>query len=278
MSIAASIVGFDSAWTDKPTAPGAICAIRIGRDGRRSFEQPRLASFADALEFIRDEHRASALCVVAIDQPTIVPNLTSLRPVERVAASLVSYCGGGVQPANRSKIGMFCDNSPIWAFKAALGATEEPETARIAAQGLFIVEVFPALALPGLEPAFFGRRMAPRYNPARRSTFRRQSWTDVVSLVRRYAIAAEIEGIAEWSLATDAIETPRKADQDRLDAVLCALIGYHWRHADRSGSVMIGDLITGYMIAPTSPVALARLMATAKSIGVPVDGRRLDEP
>lgn len=278
MRIATSIIGFDSAWTDKPSAPGAICAIRIDKDGITSFEQPRLSSFASALGFIRAEQDACGLCIVAIDQPTIVPNLTSLRPVERVAASLVNFCGGGVQPSNRSKIGMFCDNSPIWAFKAALGAIEEPETARTATQGLFIMEVFPALALPAMEPAFFGHRRAPRYNPARRSTFRRQGWADVINLVRRYAVAASLDGVVEWSNQVDAIEKPRKADQDRLDAVLCALVGFHWRHRDRSNSVMIGDLVSGYMIAPTSPVALARLRAMAKSIGVPVDGRRLDEP
>jgi predicted RNase H-like nuclease len=55
----------------------------------------------------------------------VVPNLTEMRPVERAAAALVSWLGGGVQPANRGKLGMFCDASPIWRFLTALGAGEE---------------------------------------------------------------------------------------------------------------------------------------------------------
>jgi predicted RNase H-like nuclease len=47
------------------------------------------------------------VCVVTIDQPTMVPNPGGMRPVDKVAASLISWLGGGVQPANRSKKGMF---------------------------------------------------------------------------------------------------------------------------------------------------------------------------
>ena len=108
-------VGFDSAWTDKPSAPGAICSVTYD-DGRFTrFEPPRLASFAQALDFIRSVHAAGPT-LVAIDQPTIVPNATGMRPVDRQAASLISWLGGGVQPANRGKMGMFDDASPIWRF------------------------------------------------------------------------------------------------------------------------------------------------------------------
>ena len=107
-------VGFDSAWTDNERAPGAICALEIAGGGLRRFHPPRLVRFAEALEFIREVRSPNGVTLVALDQPTIVRNHTSLRPVERVAASLISWLGGGVQPSNRSKIGMFCDNSPKW--------------------------------------------------------------------------------------------------------------------------------------------------------------------
>jgi predicted RNase H-like nuclease len=145
-----SIVGFDSAWTDKVRAPGAICAIHQGgrEDGYASFIAPRLASFAQGLEFIAEQRSHAARVVVALDQPTIVPNTTGSRPVDKVAGSLVSWIGGGVQPANRSKAGMFDDAAPLWSFLSALGAREDPEAARVAVEGLHLIEVFPALACP----------------------------------------------------------------------------------------------------------------------------------
>jgi predicted RNase H-like nuclease len=266
-----SIVGFDSAWVDSPHAPGAICSIAIGNDGLTKFEPPVLASFNQALAFIERERSRHALCIVALDQPTIVPNMTSLRPVERVAASVVSFVGGGVQPSNRSKKGMFDEAAPIWRFKAELDALEEPERCRIANEGLFLIEVFPALALTGFEPAFGKRLAGPRYNPNRRKTFRYSDWSAVISMVQVYGDNAGIDGINPWVQEFASISTPRKQDQDRLDAALCALIGYHWRIMPRTDSIMIGDLANGYMVAPVSPEIRFRLEAAARKCGVPVD-------
>ena len=211
-------------------------------------------------------------CFVALDQPTIVPNLTSLRPVDRVAASLISWLGGGVQPANRSKIGMFDDAAPLWPFLSRLDAIEDPEQARSASSGRYLIEVFPALALASLEGAFFGRRLGPRYNPARRKTFRLSDWQALMAALLRYADAKEIEGVSGWIGELGLIEKPAKADQDKLDAVLCAIIGFHWLAAPRHQSIMIGDLESGYMIAPVTTDARARLEAAAFRYSVPVDG------
>ncbi|MEI7601546.1 MAG: DUF429 domain-containing protein, partial [Aestuariivirga sp.] len=92
------IFGFDSAWTDAPKAPGAICAIAFDDHGQVEFHEPRLVSFAEARVFIEALRQDFAVSIVALDQPTIVPNASGSRPVDKVAASLVSFVGGGVQP------------------------------------------------------------------------------------------------------------------------------------------------------------------------------------
>lgn len=269
-----SIIGFDSAWTDNPRAPGAICTIRIGLAGRRTLVPPRLASFDEALAAIEAESAISDLRLVALDQPTLVPNATGMRPVDRVAASLISWLGGGVQPANRGKAGMFDDAAPLWRFKDRLGAVEDPEASREAMRGLYLMEVFPALAMPSLDPAFDGRLRGPRYNPARRKTFTLAGWQAVIAAVRRQAVESRIAGLADWADDLARIATPRKADQDRLDAVLCALIGLHWHVRPRDASIMIGDRIAGYMVAPASPSVRTRLETAAKACAVPVDPER----
>ena len=73
--------------------------------------------------------RGDGVTLVALDQPTIVPNAAGARPVERLAASLMGWLGGGVQPANTGRTGLFCPAAPIWRFLAALGATHDPERA-----------------------------------------------------------------------------------------------------------------------------------------------------
>jgi predicted RNase H-like nuclease len=265
------IIGFDSAWTDNKRARGAICALIVGNDGAITFVPPRQASFDEALAFIETQKNAGGACLIAIDQPTIVPNKIGCRPVDRIAASLISFIGGGVQPANRSKTGIFDDDAPIWRFKKRLRATENPEMSRTATSGLFIIEVYPYLALPALNPAFSGRLNGPKYNPTNKK-FRKNDWCAVIKTVERYARIAGIEGVEIWARQLAENTPPKKAEQDQLDSVLCALVGYHWRAKPRTHSVMIGDLVDGYMIAPTHSVTGGRLAVAAKKHSVPIDG------
>ena len=270
-----TVVGFDSAWTDNAKAPGAVCAIRCDHHGYLSSSDPQLASFNEAFDFIAAEQLKCDVCVVAIDQPTIVPNLGGMRPVDKVAASLISWLGGGVQPANRSKKGMFDDDAPIWRFKQRLSASEDAEVARSAEQGLFLIEVFPALALPSLEAVYFGPLAAPCYNPGNKGRFRLSDWIGVTTMVDRHAATLGLGSLATWASNASLISKPRKSDQDKLDAAICALVGMLWRSKDRSESIMVGNAEFGYMIAPASPEVRARLREAATRHNVPIDGAYL---
>jgi predicted RNase H-like nuclease len=269
--MAVTFVGFDSAWTDNPTLPGAICSIDY--DGKRfsGFKEPALARFSQALDFVREIRGPAKLTLVAIDQPTIVPNHSSMRPTERVAASIISWLGGGVQPANRGRVGMFDDGAPIWRFLRDLGAAEDPERGRSADVGLYIMEVFPALALPAFHEDFCGRLRAPRYNPARR-TFRKEDWGRVVEVVAAESEKLGCSIVKNWCASLKAVGNPRKSDQDRLDAVICLLIAIRWRLSPREQSVMIGDMTQGYIVAPVTDETRRRLKARADLTGVALDG------
>jgi len=231
MDGATAIVGFDSAWADK--APGAICALVVDAEGAVGFKPPELASFDQALGFVETESLMCDACLIAVDQPTIVPNTMGCRPVDRVTGSLISFIGGGVQTANRSKQGLFDDNAPFWRFKACLGATEDPERSRTAITGRFIIEAFPALALSIFNSAFFGRLRAPKYNPANKRKFRSEDWIDVVETVRRYAQLAGIKGIEKW--ANEILQIP---------SLRAAKIGSMQLYAPLSGTNGDGGLVT----------------------------------
>lgn len=263
-----TLIGFDSAWTDNKKAPGAICALAF--DGLKSiaFHAPRLSTFDEAIAFIESVRSTDGATLIALDQPTIVPNLKSMRPVERVAANLISWIGGGVQPSNRGKVGMFCDASPIWTFLGKLNALEDPEAARTAATGTHVMEVFPALALPSLDPQFFNRLAGPRYNPGRKQTFRLEDWQKVANAAAAQFRTFGVDEAADWCAKESDRASPTKADQDRLDAMLCLLVVMHWRLGPRDRSMMLGDLETGYMIFPASDEVKARISARAEKIGV----------
>jgi predicted RNase H-like nuclease len=256
--------GFDSAWTDNPKAPGAICAVGFDTQGHRTFWEPQLVSFAEALQFIKTHRKNFEYSLVALDQPSIVPNQSGSRPVDKVAASLVSFIGGGVQPANRGKVGMFCDASPVWSFLSALGAVQDPMLSREASNGLFLIEVFPALALPSLNERFAGRLSAPKYNPQNRKKFSEQDWQEVIRTVSTIANNLQLSELAEWADGLTTKERPRKGEQDKLDAAICLLVGILWRLAPSNSAAMIGSIEEGYMISPISEATRPRLSDAAK--------------
>jgi predicted RNase H-like nuclease len=268
-------IGFDSAWTDNPKAPGAICAVGIENGHPARFHAPQLVSFDQALTFIQETRSETGATLIALDQPTVVPNLISMRPVERVAASLISWLGGGVQPSNRGRRGMFCDASPIWRFLTALGALgaeESPEQARTATTGLYLMEVFPALALASLDNGFFGRMNAPRYNPDRKKTFLMADWVRVAEAAARKANELGCAELSEWCCTAGRTAHPLKANQDKLDSALCVLIALHWRLRPREASLFLGDLTTGYMVLPASREVREYLTKPARKHLVAMDG------
>ena len=265
-----AFVGFDSAWADRD--PGGITYATF-EDGRpHSFVDPELVHFKDAAQIIEQLRDTCAYVLVSIDQPTLVPNEEGMRPVEKVAASLIGSLGSGVQPAFRGgkKAAMFGPSAPIWEFLRRIGARENPPAARDATQGLHLLEVFPALALPALEPAFLTRGWTARYNPDRNFTL--SDWKLVASTVRRHADALCLPQLSRWSDEMAKLDTPKKGDQDRLDAALCLVIALYWRRAPRDQSIVIGDSRTGYMVTPVSGKSRFILEGAANEKNVPIDG------
>ena len=266
-----AFVGFDSAWTDRD--PGGIAWATFEQDRLLALPAPEPVRFEDAARIIERLRDECPYVLVAVDQPTQVPNETGMRPVERVAASLLR---GGVQPANRGKRDrvkreMFGPDAPIWKFLDRIGARENPPAARTATRGLHLMEVFPALALPALEPEIMKReRRRACYNPNKK--FSLSDWRLVASTVQRHAGALRLAPLSGWAGEVARLAAPTKRDQDRLDAAVCLLVALYWRRAPRNRSVVIGDSRTGYMVTPVSPASREILERVADEKHVPIDG------
>jgi len=274
-----AFVGFDSAWAGN--APGGIASATFAEDRLVETRLPEPAGFDHAAAIIEELASTHAYVLVAIDQPTIVPNQTGSRPVDRVAASLISRLGGGVQPANQgktksgrtmqSKVEMFGPDAPIWQFLRRISAVQDPPQSRSAVNGRHAIEVFPALALPALEPAILERKRAARYNPANRKRFSLPDWRLVALAASRHAAALRLDGLSASTDDLAEIPRPTKTDQDCLDAAICLIVALQWRRAPRDQVTVIGDAQSGYMVSPVTPATRAILEAAATKRGVPMD-------
>lgn len=271
-------IGFDSAWTDNVRNPGAITALICEGQKPTILHKPRLATFAQAGEFVQEVADGADYLLVAVDQPTVVANEEGCRPVERVAGSLISRLGGGVQPARRSGGGtvMFGDGAPIWNFLHAIDAVQDPWAARAEHRGRFVMEVFPALALPAMIPEIWMRRAAAKYNPAAKR-FRPSDWALVCEGLAACAARVGLALVARVASSMADLTSPSKADQDRLDALICLVIAVIWRHGAIADSMLLGDPTSGYIVTPVSDDTRAVLMASAATRSVPI-GQTWDAP
>lgn len=263
------IVGFDSAWTAHKSG-AVVGALDLGGGRFRDLGPPQIVTFSRANELINEweaEH-ATEKTLILLDQPTIVPNATGRRPVERIVSSSVGRRHGGMQPANTGRSDMFGPGAPVWPFLTAFGGPGDPLEPPAEKQ---VFETYPVLALVALGWVLLDQRPTgrlPKYNPERK-TFSDSDWAyvcrQVSQTLRNYGLgqlASWIDGIARTRA--------RKRDQDGLDACLCLLVGLHL--AGGGEGLMIGDCQTGYIVVPYNEKLREEFDSRCAEIGVDSSG------
>ena len=243
------LVGFDSAWT--PTNSGAIVGVLLLDDG--AFQELGLPLAVDYREAERvllawQAKHAPESTIVLLDQPTIVKNAMGQRPVEHIVGSAVSLRYGGMQPASTAREEMFGIRAPVWSFLDRFGGPADPMGLRAGTQ---ILETYPVLIIISLgwtlaDPRPAGR--LPKYNPERKKTFSKSDWDYVCS---QTLVAFSGRGLVElekWIGRAAQIGSPRKSDQDQLDACLCLLVAVHC--AEGKDCLMVGEQQSGYIVVP----------------------------
>ena len=272
-----AFVGFDSAWAGNRVGAISYAVFREANLERLSL--PRVADFADAAGIIKDLQAECDDVLVAVDQPIIVNNQTLSRPVDRVAGSLMRSLGSGTQPANRNKAAMFGDNAPIWTFINRIKPTgmtcrglKDFEAARMATRETHLIEVYPALALPAMNPVFMERGSVARYNPEK-GNFPQADWRLVCEIVHVCADEFNIQLLSHWANEVikpwDSPARPKKPHQDKIDAAICLLISLQWRRGQGGHELYaIGDLDHGYMVTPVSDATREILEAACRQRNV----------
>lgn len=262
------VVGFDSAWTEHNR--GAIAGVVLHRDDTLvELGLPRVANFQEATQLICDwkESFPPNRTIIALDQPIIVRERNSMRPVERTVASIVTRLGGGVQPANTSRHAMFGVDAPIWRFLRAFGGTVDPSGPTFSH---CVLETYPVLAIAAFNwtlPTGSGLSRLPKYNPAR-PTFMMDDWCHLCTQCALTLEQSRLASLAQWLRGVGTADTtrrPSKSDQDCVDACICLLVALHY--ARQQACLMIGDMKTGYMLVPSNDSLAESLRQRSQSAG-----------
>jgi predicted RNase H-like nuclease len=247
------LIGFDSAWT--AANQGAVVGVIQHDNGEfQPLGLPIVASFAAAEQAILTWQAEYAVerTIILIDQPTIVRNASGQRPVEHIVASLVGRRYGGMQPANTGRLGMF-HGAPIWPFLDRFGG---PSDLLSCSRHTEIFETYPVLTIiaqgwiqsDDLRPC--GK--LPKYNPIRRSTFRIDDWAYLCGKLSGFFRERGVAEVADWIESIRHLQSPRKSDQDGLDACLCLLVAMDM--AVGRCCMVTGQQESGYIVTSASEI------------------------
>lgn len=254
------LVGFDSAWT--PGNSGALVGVLRDASGSyRELGEPWVVTYAQAHQVIeawQDEYQPSSTMIL-LDQSTIVPNAQGQRPVENLVASPVSRRYGGVQPSYTSRVEMFGEDAPVWAFLRTFGGASDPLGS---ATHTSVYETYPVLTFIALgwilEDQFRPTGRLPKYNPER-PNFSTQDWQFVCRQVSTKLIEFRIPQLSGWIASLAEKVNPKKNDQDSLDACICLLVALFL--AEEHECMMVGNTETGYMVVPAGEILREELVA-----------------
>ena len=239
-------VGLDLAWGEKNSTGVAV----IDSDGRLlhvGAAQDDASIEAAVSPYISDN------CLVAIDAPLIVKNLSGCRPCESALNHDFHRFEAGAHPANATKP-EFVD--PRGArIATALQLDMDP----LSSSGRRAVEVYPHPATIVL----FGLAKTLKYKRGPLEV-RQRELLELMTLIEGLDKATprlRVNHNVSWvelrkriAAATRPAQLDR--DEDPVDAVLCAYVALYWYHRPEDVTVY-GDFATGYIVTPTLPPDLA---------------------
>jgi predicted RNase H-like nuclease len=240
------ISGFDSAWGG--SQKGAICDLWIDKcTGTIEIDAPPVSvSWSEANQHAA-RYAAYAHHILAIDQSLVVPNDAGMRPVERLLAQALGDMECSAYPTNRSNESCYGVNAGIWSFLNQLqqhGYVHSPMSIPNSKSGRFYFECYPHPAIIAL----LNRTKVLKYKCRHRNG---ADWLELLTLMNSLPVN-------NLSKIVSGLAAQTKANEDKLDSIICAYTAVLWWQLGTVRSSMIGTLTDGYMVTPHSDETLRR--------------------
>lgn len=132
-----------------------------------------------------------------------------------------------------------------------------------------VIETYPVLAMIALDWMLPDSRVGgrlPKYNPKRKKTFSISDWQHVCNRVSTALAERGLADIVRWVNDVGQHPSPRKSDQDGVDACLCLLAAVYL--VERKDCLMVGNWETGYVVAPHGENLRAELDVRCEQTGL----------
>jgi len=220
-------LGVDFGWRSQPSGVAALAESRV-----------MSARFTDPEQVLAwiDRQCGDQPAIVAVDAPLVIPNETGMRLADKLMHVHFGRYHAGCYPANRRL--PFAQR--VLEFSAALSRRgfQHADVILPGVPGRFQIEVYPHAAAVNL----FQLDQILKYKKGQLAERREQ-----LKRYRRLLARLIPAGLPRVPSLNG---TALKACEDRLDAALCAYVGWLWWTYGTEHSAAYGCAAEGYVIAP----------------------------
>ncbi len=234
-----TLVGIDLAWGE--VRPDGISVLHFENGILEPITSAKitLSQGDESLFSCLDEIPSQNLVLAAIDAPVVGPNLTGSRPVDRACSRLFRKEEAGCHPVNRS----LC----VRPFRIAEQFAKRgfAITSDISRASRLLTEVYPHPAMI----RWFDLSKTIKYKKGRVAE-RHREYQRYQDHFQRF-LESQIPELLAFSEIQNRLNSPwSKNEEDQLDSLFSAMIGWwHLRHEGKQSEVL-GDDSTGFILIP----------------------------
>ncbi|WP_421656228.1 DUF429 domain-containing protein [Leptothermofonsia sp. ETS-13] len=239
-------LGIDFGWT---SGASGLCCLEWQNDRLKMLDLKRQEAIADVLAWIDDWAPEPQSALVAVDAPTLIPNLTGMRLPDRLTHKYFGRYHAGCYPANLGS--RFAERTVGFGLSLEARGFQHAPQMEPKQSGRYQIEAFPHPAIVHL----FDLEQILKYKKGKLAERRAE-----LTKLRMYICDRLPQLEPALDLSQSKLSLPEiplkgaalKALEDQLDSIICAYIAAHWWYWGLERNWVLGDRTEGYIVVPVT--------------------------
>lgn len=238
-------IGIDLGWS---SGASGLCSLQWHNNQLEILNLDRQNSIPEILTWIDTWVSSTEPAIIAVDAPTLIPNLTGMRLPDRLTHQHFGRYHAGCYPANLSR--PYAQKTVEFGLSLEARGFEHAPTLEAQKLGRYQIEVFPHPATINL----FQLERILKYKKGKLAERQlellklRQYLTKILPTLQPSLTLSSSELINNFEIPNTLATF--KALEDKLDSLICAYIAAHWWYWGLEKNLVLGDRTTGYIVIP----------------------------
>lgn len=236
-------IGVDFGWKSQPSG---LCCLELIAGKLQIIDLDRRESITDIFAWIDDHVPPHQPVMIAVDAPTLIPNITGSRLPDKLTHKYFGKYHAGCYPANQNL--PFAQRTINFGLELESRGFVHAPTITPQQPGRYQIEVFPHPAIINLfQLERILKYKKGRINERRLELIKLQNYIlDILPTLTPSLSSLSICG--SLKIPTTGVEL--KAVEDKLDSLICAYVAAHWWYWGEERNLVLGDRTTGYIVIP----------------------------